>query len=150
MRNKLKYLIALIALMSCEDEKSIRADYIIENQTTYNLSITGYTGAKAVKTIEIKPNSTYKERVDVRSVHGGLFDSYFTDSVVIDFGAKRKLVQFCESKKLSVCNVPKNLITISMEYYVLKRRRKRIGYDIVKPPIEVIFDQIDYDRAVPY
>jgi hypothetical protein len=61
MRNILKYLITLIAPMSCEDEKSIRADYIIENQTTYNLSITGYTGAKAVKTIEIKPNSIIKK-----------------------------------------------------------------------------------------
>lgn len=43
-----------------------------------------------------------------------------------------------------------NLITISMEYYVLKRRRKRIGYDLVKPAIEVSIDQSDYDRATPY
>lgn len=151
MRKSFWGSLLLIGLNSCIDDRQTRADYIIKNQTEYKLDITSYIGAKPTKNIQIEPQKQYKERVVVNFASGGLFSlNEIIDSIVIDFGSKRKIVQYCEFKKLAVCNIPKNLITIPSGYDSGKKKRARIGYDIVKPPIEVIFDQSDYDRAVIY
>ena len=75
------------------------------------------------------------------------------DSVSIAFDKKKVIVQYCNGKNLDFCdNIPKNLATEFGKQNIGGGYRlfKKDGCKVFKNPIEISFDQADYEKATPF
>lgn len=154
MKKVIKFLIITFLLSSCMDDLPNECAYVyIHNKTSYSLRIEGFKKGKSVKMISIPAMSTHKSLVNLFGVNTFLgINTDLIDSVSIAFDEKKVMVQYCDGKNLDFCdNIPKNLATefgrqnIGGGY----RLSKKDGCKVFKNPIEISFDQYDYEKATP-
>jgi hypothetical protein len=151
---RLIFLLALISCQACMDNvENYCVNVLIHNKTAYNLKIEGFKKGKSIKTIEIAPQETDEKLINALGLDTflGISGSQI-DSVALIFNNNKVIVQYCNGKSLGFCdNITKNIELgfdnqfIGGAYKILKKN----GCKVYKKPIEITFDQSDYDRAVP-
>jgi hypothetical protein len=156
----MKYLtiIVLIFLIGCE--KEYYWEYVILNETSSTITITGYDRIdlnnkrlteinSSVETIVIQPFKKF-EATRARGLNGdplGIFENMGIDSVNIVFNTEKMIIQHCEEPSLTVCgSIVKNITDYDNDYEKVKTGRSskeneyRFTYTIT---------QEDYNNAVP-
>ena len=152
MNRLVRYLTLSVALSSCMDDLPNECAYVyINNETSVDLRIEGFKKGKSIKMISIPALSTHKSLVNLFGVNTFLgINTDLIDSVSIVFGEKKVMVQYCNGKNLDFCdNIPKNLATEFGKQNIGGGYRlfKKDGCKVFKNPIEISFDQADYDMA---
>lgn len=149
------YLAISIFLVSCMDDLPNECAYVyIHNETSVDLRIEGFKKGKSIKMIAIPALSTHKSLVNLFGVNTFLgTNTDLIDSVSIAFDKKKVIVQYCNGKNLDFCdNIPKNLATEFGKQNIGGGYRlfKKDGCKVFKNPIEISFDQADYEKATPF
>ena len=157
----LKYVWMLLWVTGCRELLNFSKDTLLrlQNETTYALLIETYGSGKF-----LGPNNPYyfekhvkldsvfigKNNAIQRVVHPGDWDYHFsgeTDSLLIFFGSKKKLIQSCGGQTLisisnKECDIPNNLLLVSnatVEVPNSGKYERIVTYKITLS---------DYDRAV--
>jgi hypothetical protein len=146
----------ILCCCSCGgDEQTVYSYIALKNCTDFKIKIKGFDKGKLKKEVDVEPNNTKKLIVQASLLNNylGVSDDLL-DSVNIIFDEKKIVTQYCNGKYLMECPaIIKNVFT---EYEVNAYPRGRLKFSLksnkiryYKKPIEIIFDQSDYDRAVP-
>ena len=149
-------ILLLLLLSSCE--KEYYYEYVVKNNTAYDVSIEGYNridisnqripdSKSTLEIIDIKPFSSYRI-LKARGFHPdpvGIFNSDEIDSVNIFFNKEKIIVQSCDEPDCRFSDIERNIMGYDSEYEKVKTGRSsgekeyRFTYTITED---------DYNRAV--
>lgn len=149
------FLFALISLLSClSDTPQICSNVNIFNNTKYEITLEAFKNKTLLKSINIAPLGRNENFVNTKSV-----DTFFglnsldIDSTNIKFSNEKIIVEYCFGKTISFCNTDeKSLYSVYSRQNIGGGTRFSLNSEkckILKDPIEITFNQSDYDRAVP-
>jgi hypothetical protein len=155
MKKSMLFLFLTIILNSClSDSPQVCANVYIYNNSKYNLTLEAFQKGKLLKTILIDALKKNESFINTKSSDSffGIYGSEI-DSVNIKFNSTRIIIQYCNGKNLSFCpDIERNIL---LEYSKQNNGGSTIfsldkeKCKVLKKPIEISFDQSDYDRAIP-
>jgi hypothetical protein len=160
---KVKFIVIfyLCFLFSCEKNGFIRESkwiHILKNETSHEIIINAYTKKVKQDSIKIAPHKSFKREFsefETKFTNGIFFNedfgraNNFVDSLTIDFSKKKRILYFCDNRRLNFCGINnKNPIYITQEENRIKDKKGNIlfGY-IIKSQIS--FTDEDYEKAIP-
>lgn len=149
-------IVILIFISSCTKETQFSNLYVIRNETSHNIEITGYdvigddnvrnTNDFYSETIKINANSSFEvyRQAGYHSETQSIFSVYDIDSLVIKFDTAKQILYSCDSTMGFYCSGKYNLMNIEENY-----EKKKIGKSSGKDEYSYTytFTQKDYEHA---
>ncbi|MDD3990481.1 MAG: hypothetical protein PHP30_10385 [Bacteroidales bacterium] len=156
MKNFLNMMLILLFFSSCTKETEFAHLYVIKNETSHDMEITGYdvigdynirnTGDLYSETISISKNSLFEvvRQAGWRLEDQSAFSTDNIDSLVIRFDSVKQIVYSCNENMGFYCSGKYNLMNIE-ENYVAKKIGKSSGKD--EYSYTYTFTHDDYENA---
>jgi hypothetical protein len=140
-----KTIFLLVFCTSCGLLPKPLVNFILKNETEYELRIEVFEKSKIIENLSIKSKATYEKSIEI----GGLYPTspfnQDADSIVIKFDNKRFLKQYCKGKKLygsiPICSEIKPLYDFNFGTFISNGHKTDSWVLVV--------DEGDYSRAIP-
>jgi len=147
-------LILFIIFFLCSCEKSWYHEYVIINDTDYNVTISAYdTDVNPTfnsDVITINPGSSYSvlKGNGLNADYHGVFTIGEIDSVVIIFNNERSIIQTCNFEYGDACKFDRNIMDYNNESdFVKTKKGKSQGKQEYR--FTYTITEEDYNNAVP-
>lgn len=158
MKRYLILMLMVVAIVGCEKEYVY--EYVIENETGFDVTIEGYDRIdiqglmidnflENAEFITVSPHSNYSviKEMGFHAEPVGVFNTTDIDSVNIIFNDKKIIKQFCDKATLRSCEIERNIMGYETSSYI----RTRIGRSSGEKEYRFTYTitEQDYNNAIP-
>jgi hypothetical protein len=143
------YLFILILIsQSCTLFIDPKVLFVINNKSDYGIKISFFENEKLIENITILSNQKFERKANNKNNSLITPFNISTDSIVISFDDKRRLIQSCKGKPLygnfGICKYEKNLIDFVA---VGEREKKKLNGNNT---ISITYNNSDFEKANPF